>query len=77
MVEQVLKLRSPRFVSNGVRICQVVGDVVDIRLLGRHTARSTRGRVHLDEGLISWGRHVLYVTLWGKEPVSTFESLRR
>ncbi len=38
LVEKVLELRPPDFVAGGVSVRQVVGDVVDVDLLGGHTA---------------------------------------
>ncbi len=41
LIHQVLKLGAPRFVSRGVGVGQVVGDVVEIGLLSVHSARGT------------------------------------
>ena len=38
LVEQVLKLRAPHLVAGGIGVGEVVGDVIDVELLGRHAA---------------------------------------
>ena len=40
LVHQVLELRAPHLVASGVGVRQVVGDIVDVHLLGGHAAGS-------------------------------------
>ena len=49
LVEQILKLHPPRLVSGGVGVGQVVGDVVHVHLLRRHTAGGAEKRSHHNE----------------------------
>lgn len=64
LIKEILKLGSAHLVSDGIRIGQIVGDVVDIRLLGIHAARgaekcSDHTYACLPLGLRRYTRHFL------------------